>query len=102
MVARPFDCAGDVLRDRRRELHEFAAGAFKREAMLVFAARWVWPKRRNAAPALAFDRLRPPGSWRAVRFRRQPLLNMPAIHGGIFWVLAQLRHLREQGTGKGV
>src|ERR1700730_15563444 len=102
MVARPFDCAGDVLRDRRRELHEFAAGAFKREAMLVFAARWVWPKRRNAAPALDFDRLRPPGSWRAVRFRRQPLLNRPAIHGGIFRFLAQLDDFAKQRAGSGI
>src|SRR6266404_4885358 len=83
MTPRPFDGARDVLGHGWRDLQEFAARTFERDAMFVFAACRIRAERRNAASAFNLYRLRPPGSRRAVRFRRQPLLNMPAIDRGI-------------------
>src|SRR5258707_5482288 len=100
-MARPFDCAGDVLGDCRRELYEFAARALEREAMLVFAARGIRAERRNAAAALDFERLRPPGARRAVRFGRHPLLDVPAIHRRIFRLLAQFDDFAKQRARAG-
>src|SRR6266404_8030184 len=99
-MARPFDCAGDVLGDCRRELYEFAARALEREAMLVFAARGIRAERRNAAAALDFERLRPPGARRAVRFG--PLLDVPAIHRRIFRLLAQFDGFAKQRARRGI
>ena len=70
MAARPFDGAGDVLGYRRRELHKFAAWTLDREAMFVFTAPGIGPERGNPAAAFDLYRLRPPGSWLAVGFRR--------------------------------
>src|SRR5260370_41664378 len=95
-MAGPFDWAGDVRGDCRRELYEFAARALEREAMLVFAARGIRAERRNAAAALDFERLRPPGARRAVRFGRHPLLDVPAIHRRIFRLLAQFDDFAKQ------
>src|SRR5260370_8948828 len=64
--------------------------------MLVFTARRIRPKRGNADAVLPLDRLRVPGAGRAVRFRRQPTLDVPAIHGRIFWLLAQFNALAQQ------
>src|SRR5258708_14803903 len=101
-MARAFDCGVDVLGDCRRELYEFAARALEREAMLVFAARGIRAERRNAAAALDFERLRPPGARRAVRFGRHPLLDVPAIHRRIFRLLAQFDDFAKQRARRGI
>jgi hypothetical protein len=98
MAARPFDGAGDVFGDRWCELHEFPARALEREAVLVFAARGIRPERGDVAAACDFHRLRPPGSRRAVGFRRQPLFDVPAIHGGIFRFFPELDALAQQNA----
>src|SRR6266403_3073406 len=61
-LPRPFNGPGNVLRDRRRELEEFAASAFERETMFVFAARRVRPERGDADSVLALDGLCVPGA----------------------------------------
>src|SRR5216683_1650030 len=91
-----------MLRNHRRELHEFAVRALQREAMLVFAARGIRPKCRDAAPVLDFDCLHPPSARRAVGFWRQPFLDVPAIHGGVFGFLAQLDDLAKQRARNGI
>src|SRR5258706_435080 len=102
MAARPFDGTRDVLRDGGRELHEFAARAFEREAVLVFAARGIWTECGHAASVLNFHRLCPPGSRRSVGFWRQPLLDVPPIHRGIFRFLAQLDDFAKQRARRGI
>src|ERR1700737_3993748 len=102
MTARPFDGARDVLGHGCRELHEFTARALEREAMLVIAARGIRPERRDAAAALDLYGLCPPGWRRAVCFRRQPLLNVPAIHRWIFRLLPQLDDFAKQRTRGGI
>src|SRR6266851_1601057 len=92
-LARPFDGARDMLRGRCRELDEFASRAFERKTMLVFAARRVRPERGNADAALAFDGLRVPGAGRAVNFRRDPALDVPAIYRRILWLQSQFNAL---------
>src|SRR5438067_9307357 len=57
-----FDGSRDVFRQSRCELHEFAAGTFQREAMLVFPAFRIRAERRHAEPVLAFDGLRVPST----------------------------------------
>src|SRR5216684_2248428 len=84
-LARPLDGAGDMLGNRWRELHKFAARAFEREAMLVFAARRVRPERGNADAILAFDGLRVPCAGRAVNFRDRKSVDVPAIYRRILW-----------------
>src|SRR5713226_278371 len=66
--------------------------------MLVFAARWIGSERGNADAVLAFDGLGVPGAGRAVRFRRQPPLDVPAIDGGILWFHTQFDSLAQQGA----
>src|SRR6267154_1262180 len=102
MVTRPFDRARNVLGDRRGELQEFASRTFKREAMLVISAHGIRTQRRDASAAFYFHRLRPPGARRAVRFRRHPLFDVPAIHCGIFRFLAQLDNFAKQRAGCGI
>src|SRR5712692_10116227 len=57
IALRPLDRAGDVLGDRRSELHELAARPFQREAVLVFASRRIRPEGGDAAAILALDGL---------------------------------------------
>src|SRR5260370_34829151 len=66
--------------------------------MLVFAARWIWSERGNADAVLPLDRLRVPGARRTVRFRRQPPLDVPAVHCGILRIQSQFNTLSQQSA----
>src|SRR6266436_4715375 len=70
--------------------------------MLVLSARWIWSKRWNADAVFPLDRLRIPRARRAVRFRRHPALDMPAVDGRIFWLLAQLDNFAQEGSRRGI
>src|SRR5262245_34314203 len=94
--SREFDGAGDMLGYGWRELKEFAARAFEREAMFVCAAGRIWPKRRDANAFGTLDGLRVPLARRAVSFRRKPALDVPAIHRGIFRFFSKFNALSQQ------
>src|SRR5712692_9592313 len=66
--------------------------------MLVFAARRVRSERRNADPVFALDRLRVPSTGRAIRFRRQPALDVPAVYRRIFRFNPQFNALSYKST----
>src|SRR6266704_3639024 len=70
--------------------------------MLVLSARWIWSKRWNADVVFPLDRLRVPRARRAVRFRRQPALDVPAVYGRILRLLAQLDNFAQEGSRRGI
>src|SRR5262249_19855174 len=53
-------------------------------------------ERGNADALFSLDRLRVPGARRAVRFRRHPALDMPAVDRGILRFLPQFNALSQQ------
>jgi hypothetical protein len=87
---RPFDRPYDPIARRRCKRNEFPARAFERKAMFVIPARRVRPQRRDAHSIFDFSRLRNPLLWRAVRFRSQPSLYVPAVHRKVFRYTPQL------------
>src|SRR6059058_2948495 len=99
-MARALDRASDVFGNRGRQLDEFAACTFEREAVLVFTACGIRTQRGNAATACGFDRLRPPFRRRAVNLGRQPFFYVPAIHGGILRLSSELDEFAKQRTGR--
>src|SRR6266568_2649018 len=66
--------------------------------MLVLSARWVRPERGDADAVFPFDGLRVPRPRRAVRFRRHPALDVPAVYGRILRLLAQLDNFAQEGS----
>src|SRR5262249_44965038 len=90
------DGAGNMFGGGCRKLYEFAARRFQREAMFIVAAAWIRAERGNADAVFSLDRLRVPGARRAVRFRRHPALDMPAVDRGILRFLPQFNALSQQ------
>src|SRR6266568_9528662 len=70
--------------------------------MFVFAARRIRAERGYADAAFPLDRLRVPRQRRAVRFRRHPALDVPAVYGRILRLLAQLDDFAEQRSCRGI
>src|SRR6266487_4337663 len=70
--------------------------------MLVLSARWIWSERGYADAAFPLDRLRVPRQRRAVRFRRHPALDVPAVDGRILRLLAQLDNFAQEGSRRGI
>src|SRR5712691_7612104 len=70
--------------------------------MFVFATRWVRPECGYADAVFPFDGLRVPRPRRAVRFRRHPALDVPAVYGRILRLLAQLDDFAEEGSRRGI
>src|SRR5260370_15475821 len=95
---RPLDGARDVFGDRGSELNELTSRAFERKAMLVFPARRVRSQCWNADAVFALDGLRVPCAGRAVCFRRDPSLDVPAIYRRILWFHSQFDALSQQSA----
>src|SRR5260370_31139152 len=70
--------------------------------MLVLSARRIRAERGDADAVFPLDGLRVPRARRAVHFRRQPALDMPAVDGRIFWLLAQLDNFAQEGSRCGI
>jgi hypothetical protein len=83
----------DPVARRRTERNEFPARSFESEAVFVIPARWLRPQRCHANAVLNLGRLRMPLFRRAVRFSRHPALDVPAVHGKIFWDAPQFDFL---------
>ena len=77
--ARSLNRAGHVFGDRRRQLDEFSARRFQREAVLIVTKRRIRPEGRNALRAGVFRSLQIPIVRRAVSFRWHPPFDVPAI-----------------------
>src|SRR5260370_38195674 len=70
--------------------------------MLVLSARRIRAERGDADAVFPLDGLRVPRARRAVHFRRHPALDMPAVDGRIFWLLAQLDNFAQEGSRWGI
>src|SRR5438128_4610548 len=70
--------------------------------MLVLSARRIRAERGYADAVFPLDRLRVPRGQRAVRFRRQPALDVPAVDGRILRLLAQLDNFAQEGSRRGI
>src|SRR5260370_16263028 len=70
--------------------------------MLVLSARRILAERGYADAVCALDCLRVPCVRRAVRFRRHPSLDVPAVYGRILRLLAQLDNFAQEGSRRGI
>src|SRR6266403_3697527 len=95
-AAAGFDGPGDLARDSGRQLHKLAERPFESEAVLVLAARWIWPESGNVSPILNFNCFRAPLLWRSVALRRNPPLDVPAIVGRVLWFETHFHHFAQQ------
>src|SRR2546425_7507193 len=70
--------------------------------MLVLSARRILAERGYADAVCALDCLRVPCVRRAVRFRRHPALDVPAVYGRVLRLLAQLDNFAQEGSRRGI
>src|SRR5260370_17723536 len=70
--------------------------------MLVLSARRIRAERGDADAVFPLDGLRVPRARRRVHFRRHPALDMPAVEGRIFGLLAQLGNFGQEGSRCGI
>src|SRR5216683_762194 len=70
--------------------------------MLVLSPRRILAERGYADAVCALDCLRVPCVRRAVRFRRHPALDVPAVDGRILRLMAQLDNFAQEGSRRGI
>lgn len=84
LAASPFHAADDPIASGGRERDELSARAAERKAMLVISPRRIRAEGRQREPTFHLRRLCAPRLRRAIRFRREPALDMPALVRKIF------------------
>jgi hypothetical protein len=93
LASRPFHRANNPIARRGGKRNELSLRVRQREAMLVFTARGIWTQRRDPNSIFNFRGLLEPLCRRAIRIRRHPSFDVPAIDRQILWNAASLNKL---------